>query len=172
MCVEPVEHPADRCGAVVGAIRIDRAGHDQPVDGSRHRDVVEAKPLGVLLVALGVANLLEVEDRVPIASGGMHHAKPEASVGERHDLVRPARPADVAPGIRDDDYLELEALRGMDRQQADGASTLLDRDGLELLRAERVLLADEPYEAREVRTSDRLVVAREAPQLAEVRKTP
>ena len=172
VCVEPVEHPADRRGAVVRAFRIDCAGDDQPVDGSCHRDVVEAEALRALLVTFGLANLLEVEHRVPVAAGGMHHAKPEAPVGERDDLVGPARPADVAAGIRDDHYLELEPLRGVDREQPDGATTLLHRHGLELLRAERVLLADESHEAREVRASDRLVVARETSQLAEVGKPP
>ena len=30
-------------------LEVDRAGHDQPVDRARHRDVVEAQPLGALL---------------------------------------------------------------------------------------------------------------------------
>ena len=58
----------------------------------------------------------------------------------------------------------------VDRQQPDGAAALLLGDRLELLRAERVLLADEADEARDVGAADRLVVAREPPELAEVRE--
>ena len=100
----------------------------------------------------------------------MHHAEPEAPVRERDDLVGAARAADVAPGVRDDHDLELEPLRRVDREQPNRASALLLGDGLELLRAERILLADEADEAGDVGAADRLVVAREAPELAEVRE--
>ena len=100
----------------------------------------------------------------------MHHAEPETAVGERDDLVRPARPADVAPRVGDDHDLELEPLRRVDRQQPNGASALLLGDGLELLRAERVLLANEADEARDICAANRLVVAREAAELAQVRE--
>ena len=100
----------------------------------------------------------------------MHHPEPEAPVGERDDLVRPARPADVAAGIRDDHDLELETLRSVDREQPNRACALLLGDRLELLRAERLLLADEADESGDVGAADRLVVAREAPELAEVRE--
>ena len=170
--VEPVEHPADRRRAVGGAPGIDRAGDDETVDRARHRDVVEAEPLGMLLVALGLPHLLEAEHRLPVAPCRVHHAEPETTVRERDDLVRPARAADVAPCVRDDHDLELEPLGRVDRQQPNRASALLLGDRLELLRAERVLLAHEADEAGDVRTANRLVVAREAPELAQVGEAP
>ncbi len=100
----------------------------------------------------------------------MHHPEAEAPVRERDDLVRATRPADVAPGVGDDHDLELEPFRGVDRQQADRAATLLLGDRLELLRAKRVLLADEANEALDVGAANRLVVARKAAELAEVRE--
>ena len=102
----------------------------------------------------------------------MHHPEPEAAVRERDDLVAAARPADVAPRVRDDHDLELEPLRGVDREQAHGVRALLLGDRLELLRAERLLLADEADEAREVAPADRLVLAREPAELAQVREPP
>ena len=59
----------------------------------------------------------------------------------------------------------------MDREQADGIRALLLGDRLELLRPERVLLADEADEAREVASADRLVLPREAAELAQVRES-
>jgi hypothetical protein len=72
----------------------------------------------------------------------MNHPEPEATIGERDDLVASARAARVAPGVRDDHDLELEPLRPMDREQADGIGTLLLRDGLELLRPQTLTRAD------------------------------
>ena len=168
--VEAVEHPADRRGAIGSPPRVDRARDDQAVDRARHRDVVEAEPLRAFLVALGVADLLEAEDRLPVAARRVHHAEAEATVRERDDLVRAARPARVAPRVGDHDDLELEALRGVDRQQPNRSAALLLGDGLELPRAERVLVADEADESLDVGAPHRLVVARESPELADVRE--
>ena len=57
----------------------------------------------------------------------------------------------------------------MDRQQADGAGALLLRDGLELVRADGLLVGDEADEPLNVGTAQLLVRAREPRQLAEVR---
>ena len=96
----------------------------------------------------------------------MDHPEAEAPVGERDDLVGAARAADVAAGVGDDHDLELETLRGVDREQPDGVGALLLGDGLELLRAERLLLADEADEARDVGAAERLVRrGRAAPSL-------
>ena len=170
--VEPVEHPADRRRSVGGAPGIDRAGDDETVDRARHRDVVEAKPLGMLLLARGLLHLVPAEHRLAAAPCGVHHAEPEATVRKRDDLVRPARAADVAPRVRDDHDLELEPLGRVDRQQPNRASALLLGNGLELLRAERILLAHETDEAGDVCTANRLVVPREAPELAQVGEAP
>ena len=102
----------------------------------------------------------------------MHHPEAEAPVGERDDLVAAARPAGVAPRVGDDDDLELEPLRGVDREQPNGVGALLLRHRLELLRAERLLLADEADEALDVGAAQRLVLAREPPELAQVREPP
>ena len=102
----------------------------------------------------------------------MNHAKAEPAVRERDDLVGAARPARVAPGVGDDDDLELEALCAMDREQPNGARALLLGDRFELLRAERLLLADEPHEPREIGAANRLVLASEPAELAQVREAP
>src|SRR5262249_44791352 len=75
----------------------------------------------------------------------------------------------VAASVGDDHDLELEPLRCMDGQEPNRPSTFLLRHRLELLRSERILLADEAHEAGDVRAANGLVVAREPPELAEVR---
>ena len=82
-----------------------------------------------------------------------------------------ARATDVATGVRDDHNLEFEPLRPVDREQPNRTSALLLGHGLELLRAERVLLADEADESRDVGAADRLVLARQPPELAQVRES-
>ena len=79
----------------------------------------------------------------------MDDLEPEPAVGEREDLVGRRRAAEVAPRIGDDDDLELEPLRGVDRQQAHGVRTLLLGHRLELARAERLLVARGSEEALE-----------------------
>ena len=169
--VEALEHPADRRRAIRRSLGIDRSRDDQTVDRPRHRDVVQAKPLGALLVSCGLLHRVPGEHATPIAQRRMHHPEPEPPVRERDDLVRAARSADVAPGVRDDHDLELEALRGVDGQEPHGAPSLLLGNRLELLRAERILVAHEPHEALDVRAAHGLVVARQASELAEVRES-
>ena len=60
----------------------------------------------------------------------------------------------------------------MDRQQPDRVGALLLGDGLELRRADGLLVADEPDEALDVGAAQLLVGAREAHQLAQVRVPP
>jgi hypothetical protein len=55
-----------------------------------------------------------------------------------------------APGVRDDDDLELQAFRRMDRQEADGIPSLLLRHGIGLLGARAPPALDEAHEALEV----------------------
>ena len=168
--VQAVEDPTNRSGAVGSSSRVDRPRDDQAVDGTRHRDVVEAEPLRTFLVALGVPDLLEAEDGLSVSAGRVHHAEAKTTVGERDDLVRPARPAGVAPRVGDDDDLELEPLGGVDRQQSHRSAALLLGDGLELPRAQRILVADEADESLDVGAPYRLVVARESSELADVRE--
>ena len=73
------------------------------------------------------------------------------------------------PGIGERDDVELEPLRGVHRQDPDGVDLLLGECRLRLLRCEIGERADEREEAGEVGTAQRLVVAREADQLAHVR---
>ena len=100
----------------------------------------------------------------------MDHPEPEAAVRERDDLVAAALPARVATRVGDDDDLELEALRAVDREQAHGVRSLLLGERLELLRPERLLVLDEADEGGEIGAADRLVFAREPPELAQVRE--
>ena len=163
---EPSEHPGDRrlLGGVVAGP--DRAGDDQPLHRAGHRDVVEAESLG-LLGALAFALHVLVRRRADARPGcRVRDLEAEPAVGERQD-VRDRRPD--APGVGHDDDLELEALRPVDRQQANGVAALLLRDRVRLLRAERLLTLDEANEALEVGAAQLFVGAREAGELAEVR---
>ena len=53
-------------------------------------------------------------------------------------------------GVGDHDDLELEPLRGVDREQPDRVAALLLRDRVRLLRPERLLPLDEAHEPLEV----------------------
>ena len=75
----------------------------------------------------------------------------------------------VATRVGDDDDLELEPLRRVDRQQADRARALLLGDRLELLHAGGVLLEHEADEALDVRAAQLLVEPGEPRELAQVR---
>src|SRR5207244_5355423 len=63
----------------------------------------------------------------------------------------------------------LEPLRGVEREQADGVAALLLRDGLELARADGLLVANEADEAFDIGPAQLLVRARETRELAQVR---
>ena len=105
----------------------------------------------------------------PRARRGVRDLEAEPAVGERED-VRDGRPA--PPGVGDDDDLELEPLRGVDREQAHGVGALLLRDRVRLLGADGLLPGDEADEALEVGAAELLVRAGEARELAEVRVAP
>src|SRR4249919_237188 len=105
--VQSLEHPADRRLSIRSSIQVYGTGHDQPVDRASHRDVVEAQSLLALLRALGLPDVLVVEHRLPVSARRMNHPESEPSVGERNDLVAPARTAGVTPRVRDDHDLEL-----------------------------------------------------------------
>ena len=167
---EPVEHPTDRRVAILRAFEIDRAGDDQPVDRARHRDVVEAQPLGVVLVLLGLRARRRSRRRPSrLPEIGSITRKPKLPSGRTRISFADGRADAVAPGVGDDHDLELEPLRRMDRQQADRVGALLLGDRLELGRADRLLVADHVDEPRDVRAAQLLVRAREAHQLAQVR---
>src|SRR5439155_11660721 len=124
---------------------VDRARDDQAVDRARHRDVVETQTLGLLL-ALDLSTHLVVAGRAASLAGRrVHDLEAEASVRERKDLVGCRRLA-IASRVRDHDDLELEALRAVDRQQADRVPALFFGDGLELASADRLLLGDKTDE--------------------------
>ena len=168
MRIEPIDHPADRRLAVGSPLRVDRARDDQPVDRPRHRDVVEAEALLALLLLGRLLHLLPREHALAPAARRVHRAEAEAAVRERDDLVRASRAPRVAARVSDDHDLELEPLGGMDRQQPHRTRSLLLRDRLELLRADRLLLSDEAREAGDVCAADGLVLACEPGELAEI----
>ena len=95
------------------------------------------------------------------------HPEAQPSVGQAQDLVGIAT-ARVAPRVRDDDDLELEPLRAVDRQQADDVGPFLFGDSLELRGADRILLLDETDEAFDVGAAQLLVGARKPRELAQV----
>ena len=148
--------------------RVDRAGDDQPVDRARHRHVVEAQALGLVLRLARVLDVLVVEHAVTLAGHRVGDAEAEAAVGEAEDLVGRRR-VPVASRVGDDDHLELEPLGGMDRQQAHRVRALLLGDRVALGGADRLLLLDEADEALDVGTAQLLVGAREPRELAQVR---
>ena len=160
---EAGQQPAERRARVPG---LGRAGHDQAVDRARRRDVDDA------LLLLGLRRLLElggllVPRRVEHAAGRVRHAQPRPPVPEHHDLAADGRLAAAAVGDHDDG--ELEALGGVDRHQPDGvARPLLGQRGLGLARQRRRLRGRVGEEARQVGPAQRLVVARQADQLAHV----
>src|SRR6266508_4500007 len=158
--VEAAEHPADRRRLVRRPFGIDRPRDDQPVDRTRHRDVIEAEALRSLLflasllygvVGIGTARL--ARDRIV-------DAEAEAPVGQGQDLVR-GRRCSVATRICDDYDLELQTFRRVDRQKPDGVSTFLLRHCFQLTRADGFLVAYETYEPFHVGTAQFLVRARE-----------
>ena len=169
--VEPADHPADRRRLVRGSLGIDRAGHDQAIDRAGHRDVVETKALGTLLGLARLLHLLVGVGAAPFARHGIGDPEAEAPVGEREDLARSGRRS-VTPCIRDDDDLELEPLRRVDRQQANRLASLLFGDGLELACTDGLLVANEADEALDVRSAQLLVGAREPRELAQICVTP
>ena len=131
------------------ALRIDRPGDDQAIDRARHGDVVETEPLLTFLISGGLPHVLQVEDPRRSPRVGCTIRKPNRPSESATISSRAARAPHVAPGVRHDHDLELEALRAVDRQQPHRPAALLLRDGLELLRAERLLITDEADEPRE-----------------------
>ena len=95
--------------------------------------------------------------------------KPKLPSGRTRISFADGRADAVAAGVGDDHDLELEPLRRVDRQQAHRVGSLLLRDGLELGRADSLLVANHVDEALDVRPAQLLVGAREAHQLAQVR---
>ena len=166
--VEPRKHPADRSRLVAGALRVDRARDDEPVDRTRHRDVVEAPPLRLGGLVLDLFHLLVIRGRAALSRRRVDDPETEAAVGQAEDLVRVAR-CSVAAGVGDDDDLELEALRAVDREQPDDVGALLLGNRLELGGADDALLANEAHEALDVGAAQLLVRARQPRQLAQVR---
>ena len=100
----------------------------------------------------------------------MDHPETEPAVRERDDLVAASRPTRVATRVRDDDDLELEALRTVDGEKADRVRALLLGERLDLLGAERLLVVHEADERREIGAADCLVLPREPPNLPQVRE--
>ncbi len=164
LAVEPAEHPADRRLAAL----VDRAGDQQPVDRTRHRDVVETQPLVALGRLPGAPHLLVAEHRPPLTRARVDDLEAEPTVRERQDLVGRRRAAEVTARVGDDDDLELEPLRRVDGQEPHRVGSLLLRHGLELRRAERLLVVDEADEALDVAPARLLVAARQPHQLAQV----
>ena len=165
--LEPIEHPTDR-RLRVGPRHVDRSGNDQLVDGAGHRHVVQAQPLGVGRGLLGVPHLVVLERADALPGERVDHLEAEPPVREADDLLTPGRHA-LAAGVGDDDNLELEALRGVDGQEANRAGSLLLRHRLELLHPGGVLLGDEADEALDVGAAQLLVGAGQACELAQVR---
>ena len=171
-----LERPRRRAGASTQPIGvrasrrsgIDRAGDDQPVDRARHRDVVEAHPLGLLGVVLRLAHRLVLERGHALAARRIDDLEAEPAVRKADDLLA-ARARPLPAGVGDDHDLELEPLRGVDRQQPDGPRSLLLRDRLELLDAGGVLLEHEAHEALDVGPAQLLERTGEPRQLAQVR---
>ena len=108
---------------------------------------------------------------MPLARDRVGDAEAEAAVRETEDLVRGRRVA-VAPGVRDDDDLELEPLGRVDRQKADRVGPLFLGHGVALGGADGFLLLDEADEPLDVRAAQLLVGAGEPRELAEVGVAP
>ena len=116
--------------------------------------------------------MLVVEHRLPVPTCRVDHPEPESSIGERNDLVAPARPTRVTARVRDDHDLELETLGAVDGEQANGSGAFFLCDRFELLRSQRLLVLDEAHERGEICSSNRLVLAGEPAELPQVGKPP
>ena len=147
------------------------AGNDQPILRAGHRDVIEAQPLLALFRLPRLPNRLVLERTATFARDRIRHPEAEAAVRQRQDLVGRRRRL-VAPGVGDDDDLELEPLRAMNRQEPDRIRPLLFRRRLELARTDGLLIADETHETFDVGPAQLLVRPRESRQLAQVRVPP
>ena len=150
---------------------IDGTRDDEPLLRTRHRHVVEAQALGSLRFLPCLLDRLVVEGAAVLRGHGIGDAEAEAAVGQRKNLVGRRRNA-IAPGVGDDHNIELEALRGMDGEQANSVGAFLLGHRLELAGADRLLLADEPDETLDVRPPELLVRARETRELPQVRIAP
>ncbi len=168
---EPVEHPRDRRRHLPVAAEVDGARDDQPFLRPRHRDVVEAQALGPLRLLARLLHRLVVKGAAALRRHRIRDAESEAAVGQGEDLVRRRRHS-VAPGVGDDHDLELETLRGVNRQQAHRVGPLLLGHRLELACADRLLLGDEPDEALDVGPAQLFVGARQARELPHVGVAP
>ena len=169
--VEADEHPPDRrrlVGGPAGSIAPETISRSI---GARHGDVVEAQALGPLGLALGLAHLLVLERGPARARRRVGDAEAEAAVRQAKDLVGRGR-VPVAARVGHDHDLELEPLRRVDGEQPHRVRVLLLGDGLELARADGLLLADEAHEALDVAAAQLLVGAREPGELAHVRVAP
>ena len=165
---EPVEDPPHRRSSLLPAPRIDGAGDEQTVDGPRHRDVVQAETLGLLGLLLDLAHRLVVERAVALARRRVEHLEAEEAVRPADDLLAaPHRP--VAARVRHDDDAELEPLRRMDREQANGVTCLLLRKRLGLVGARRLPIVHEAHEALDVAAAKILERSRQPPQLPQIR---
>ena len=98
--------------------------------------------------------------RAACRSPGRATRKPNRPSG-RQRISSASVPPVVAARVGDDDDLELEPLRRVDRQQPDHVGALLLGDRLELGGADRVLLRDEADEALDVGAAQLLVRARQ-----------
>ena len=169
---EAGEHPADRCVSIALRVGVDRARDDQAVDRPRHRHVVEAQPLGPIFALLRCAHLVVAEDAGSLSRRRIDDAKTEATIGADEDFVGRRSSPRVTPRVCHDNDLELEPLRRVDREQTNGARSLLLRHRLELRGAHGLLIADERDEALDVAAAQLLVAPRQPHQLAEVRVPP
>ena len=98
--LQPIEHPADRRLGVCAPLGVDGARDDQPVDSPSHRDVVEAQPFGLLLLATRLPNSVVLECAATLAGRGVGDPEAEAPIGQAEDLVRAKAPPGRDPRPR------------------------------------------------------------------------
>src|SRR3972149_4106033 len=108
---------------------------------------------------LGRAHVLVVERPAPLPALRIDDLEPEPPVRQAEDLVAP-RTRPVAARVGDNNDLELEPLRGVDRQQPDRPCTFLLRNCFQLAHARGILLPDEADEPPDVGAAGLLERAR------------
>src|SRR4029078_3737179 len=96
---------------------IERRRDEEAMERPRHRDVIEAQALRPLFFLPGLLNRVVRVRAARFAGDRVGGAGAEAFVGKRQKLMYSGR-GPVAPGVRDDDHLELQTLRRVDRQEA------------------------------------------------------
>ena len=150
------------------AVAAQGAADDQVVAGARHRDVLQPPALLGRGGVLRLPQLRVPERRAEPAVQRMHRLERNPPVGGDQHVGRAGAAGD-APGVGDDDDVELEPLGRMHRHQQHRLAALVGDRRLALPGRQIGLLLAELHEPLEIRPAHALELAGQPDQLADVR---